>query len=167
MGWSLLAVKYHLADAVEDPIAGYIVSGTFFEFSFQWDDMTVPLPFLYGATAWIFSDQPYLPANIPQVQPDYARFRAPHSVAHTGDFTYWDYSHNNYATISEGLYQDEMTLLVGGGVITEYVGSTDILLIVDETARFNWLVEDFSYMSRSRYPHARYRTLPRYCPCAG
>ncbi|MCB9456398.1 MAG: hypothetical protein H6671_10475 [Anaerolineaceae bacterium] len=148
-GFSLVAVKYHLADMIDDPIAGYIVSGTLFNFSFQWDDMTVPLPFLQGATAWIFSDQAYLPANIPHVQPDYARFRAPHSVAHTGDFTYWDFSHNNYTTITEGLYQDALNSpLADGHVITEYAGSTDILLTIDETSRLNWLAEDFSYLSR-------------------
>lgn len=148
-GFSLVAVKYRLADMIDDPIAGYIVSGTLFNFSFQWDDMTVPLPFLQDATAWIFSDQAYLPANIPHVQPDYARFRAPHSVAHTGDFTYWDFSHNNYTTITEGLYQDALNSpLADGHVITEYAGSTDILLTIDETSRLNWLAEDFSYLSR-------------------
>ncbi|MCA9912026.1 MAG: hypothetical protein KC496_01700, partial [Anaerolineae bacterium] len=146
-GFSLLAVRYHV-DSIQDRGAWYyILSGELFGFSFQWDDAAVPLPFLQNATTWIFSDQAYLPTNMPHTLPDYTQYRSWHTITNTGSG--WSYSSWLYSNQVEDTYRTTLAkLMEDGGSMTEYAGPTAILPTGDETYFLNWLNEEFPYQSR-------------------
>ncbi|MCC6615109.1 MAG: hypothetical protein IT320_16650 [Anaerolineae bacterium] len=134
-GHAFLAVTYHL-DSHDDPSAReYTVYGEPLEFSFDWSDESIPLPFAGGtSTTWIFSSQAYRPAAIARAVPDFSRFRAPHTIANTGTEVHYDYAANSFARLTTQQYQGEVRrALAAGGAVTEYAGPTDILGD-DETA---------------------------------
>ncbi|HEX2908275.1 MAG TPA: hypothetical protein VHO69_15495 [Phototrophicaceae bacterium] len=166
-GLSFLAVKYHL-DIQADPAANqYTIYGAPFVFAFKWSAETIPLTFssaLYrNLTTWIFSDQAYHSANIPSSFPDYSQFRAPHSIMNTGIQV--DNRTDYYSGLVDAEYQETLEqILTGGGLVTEYAGSTAILADLDDIKILSPVIKDYPYVSRFVVRTSDSTTYPIYEP---